>query len=810
MIRPGNYFFENRFAFLLAVAEASAGAAFAFRHQTVFLHSGRERLLLWSLFSIGALSIGVLFFFLLDRVAANLADKFCLSREFILNKLAVTFSPILLLLLDFVQEKYVLRNISLTLILLAAAGIVYLQMIFFYKLLRSRPQTVCHPNHQIQGNQAPKHRTFLKVFLASFGLYSLILLSGILPSQPFTGDEPHYLLIAQSMVRDLDIDVYNNYLHKDYLEFYPGEISWHAYPGKKGPAHLYSKHFPALPLLLTPAYWCGDRLGKTLKIPGINLPNERNIRILLARETMTLFAALLVSFFFMLVWEFTQNRRTAFYSWLFFAFTPPILFYFQLLFSEIPVTLILLLILRQALFKESDSNKSLFWSGLGIAVIPWFGIKYIILAAAILAIFLYLKWRILFKQQWKFLFFFGPLLVSSALFLAFLWQIYGMISPFAVYFGTAAAKAISFSRHFSFSLRDFIVQALAFFIDQRLGLFIYSPLYVLFIPGIVITFKKCKKVGGATLILAAAYWIFLAYNQVPGNYGPPERLMLPVGFILALFVAATFSWAKNRSTTIIFRILAAIAILLAFLAVTQPRLFYHEGLSIDSWNKDTQSYLLTSISNVAIDFSRLVPNLIYLPDFSWLILIIWLTLITAICIAVLQKERRIAARPPNFRIGGHALWIFILLTLLTIHQFFNVRLNDQDSLAVPSGKVYFQDGNTFGPELGGFWTRGNCLAQVVLKSPIPLKRLRLEMTSRSPIRASVRIGSLRMEHNFSTVTPSSITKIFPKPDGIPWQGSFLYLVRFKVINGFVPTQVETANYDLRFLGVFSRLISLAK
>src|SRR5688572_22561004 len=35
-----------------------------------------------------------------------------------------------------------------------------------------------------------------------------------------TGDEPHYLLMTQSLLRDGDFDLRNNYEHMDYLEYY--------------------------------------------------------------------------------------------------------------------------------------------------------------------------------------------------------------------------------------------------------------------------------------------------------------------------------------------------------------------------------------------------------------------------------------------------------------------------------------------------------------------------------------------------------------------------------------------------------------
>ncbi|MBN2399071.1 MAG: hypothetical protein JXI33_01885 [Candidatus Aminicenantes bacterium] len=803
MCRQSGFYLKTRSTFLLGAAEIFAVASFAVRHLGELTRRGPDQhfpVPLWTgiaIFSLAAV------FFLFDRAATGLARNFCLTREFVMTKLCVTLTPLLLLWLDFIQHQFVLRDISLKLLLLAAAGTLYLQAVFYLKILRRQPLRQRPTELQIRPKKGQKRRAFLGVFLASFSAYSFILLSGILPSLPFTGDEPHYLLTTKSMVRDHDIDLYNNYLHKDYWEFYPGEISWHAYPGKKGPLHIYSKHFPGISLLLVPAYWCGDYLGKILKIPGINKPNERNIRILLARETMVLLASLLTAFFFLLVWEFTQNRRMAFYSWLFFAFTPPLLFYSRLLYSEIPVALLLLLVLRQALFQGPLSKKSLFWSGLGIAVIPWFGIKYVILAAASFVIFICSQWRTIFSQQRKYLYFLGPLLVSAMLFLAFLWHIYGTISPIAVYFGTAAATATPFHFSLKFGQVNFGARALAYFFDQRMGLFVYSPLYILFIPGFVLTFKRSKKIGSAALFLAAAYWVFSTTAMAQGGYAPPERTLLPIVSILALFVSATLSWAKNRSAIPLFRILAIIAILMALLAIAQPRLFFHDGLSDDSWNMDTQSKLLLFLSNVGIDFTRLVPNLVSGPDFSWLILLSWLTLIAGISLTILKKERNKV--PPTVRLHRHAIWIILLSFLLAAHSLFSVRFDEQNCLPVPGATVHFQDINSLKHEADGFWTRGNCRTEVVLRTSIPVRRLQLEMTSRSPLQVAMQIGSQRMEYKPRSRDPFSSASVITMPGTIPWKGDFLYLIRFEIRGGFVPQKLEPSDSDKRFLGVFVRL-----
>jgi hypothetical protein len=804
MNRPNAFLKKNRFAVLLAAAQTATCIAFAARHLPAFLSGAENRFFLLSLLSASALAVGAAGFFVLSRAATSFANRHRLTRESVLKRWIIGNSPLLLLGLDLVQEKYVLRDMSTALLLLAAAGTAYLQIVFRCELVRSGGQAQEQLEPADQEEPARRRQAFWAVFLAGFTIYTFILLGGILPPLPFTGDEPHYLLTAKSLVRDRDIDLYNNYLNKDYWEFYPGELKWHAYPGRKGPKHLYSKHFPGLSLLLAPAYWCGDWLGAVLKIPGLNQPGEKNIHVWLARETMVLLTSLLAAFFFLMVWEFAQNRHLAYGAWLFFAFTPPLLFYSRLLYSEIPVALILLLVFRQVFPGKPLSSRSCFWSGLGIAVLPWFGIKYIIPAVALFAVFIWSRWRELTRQRGKCLLFLCPLCFSGALFIAFFWELYGMISPFAVYFGSAEAKTAPFRRDFHFGQIPFATRALVYFIDQRLGLFIYSPLYLLSIPGSVLVIRRWRKTGFAAMFLAVSYWLFCTWGQSLGGYVPPERVLLPVAFILAFFASAALPRrGRSISRFPLFTLLVLATVSMSWLALAHPQLHYHRGLSDDFWDMETHSKTLLYLSHAGVDFSKLVPNLTFPPAFSWPVLLLWLALIAGVTLAVLKKAGRAAST--GIAPGRRALGVLLLASLLAANHFFSVRLDRREPLAVPGGTIHFQDENAFPPEPpGGFWIKGDCQSEVVLKTTAPLKGLRLEMSSPGPVRATAWIGVRHAGGRFPAQAPFVAVMAIPEPRGTPWQGDYLYLIRMEVVGGFVPNEINASSSDLRRLGVFVR------
>ena len=75
-----------------------------------------------------------------------------------------------------------------------------------------------------------------------------------------TGDEPHYLLAAHSLVVDRDLDLANNYDRLDYLAFY---FSKDIIPQIRTDAagQQILNHHLGLPFLIAPAYALGGRLG---------------------------------------------------------------------------------------------------------------------------------------------------------------------------------------------------------------------------------------------------------------------------------------------------------------------------------------------------------------------------------------------------------------------------------------------------------------------------------------------------------------------------------------------------------------------
>jgi len=82
---------------------------------------------------------------------------------------------------------------------------------------------------------------------------------GVSPVLP-GGDEPHYLVITQSLLYDGDLQIENNHRRGDYRAYYAAELPPHSIrPGRNGA--IYSIHAPGVPALVLPAFAIGGYRG---------------------------------------------------------------------------------------------------------------------------------------------------------------------------------------------------------------------------------------------------------------------------------------------------------------------------------------------------------------------------------------------------------------------------------------------------------------------------------------------------------------------------------------------------------------------
>ena len=534
--------FKPKSLYLLFALEILALAIF-FWHQTISVFIGWENN--WLAIHILIL-IAFIFLFavgltkLLRMTSKYLHKKTGLPLSDLSRSLVITLSPFFLLYLIFLQYNVFLKDIQGYLLPVSLAGTVYLIFTTLTRLKKTYPQAIPLPEFikKLNPDQLPLKRLRLLLFAFSLAVY-IVLASGLIfPPQPFTGDEPHYLLITKSIIKDGDINLANNYGDKDYLDFYPGKLKTHAHPGKKGNDYLYSQHFPALPVLLVPAYIIGEKMSRLSAQRAEDPQFKRQVIVFFSRLPLCFFMALFGLVFFLLVFDITRRKALSIFVWGIFGFTTPILFYSQLIYPEIPVALITVFVFRNLISRKDGNISSFFLTGAGIAVLPWFGIKYIALSTLLFVVLtaVLLKSKNTSGKGKRIFLALTPLVISASLYLFYLWSLYGSISPLPVYKGSSpdpVSKA-GISAIMKTDFIEFLKRSAGYLLDQRVGIFVYSPVLILGIAGFFFLFKQKKKESLMLLAVFSAYGIFSAYYYW-GGFCPPGRSLIPVLWILALF-----------------------------------------------------------------------------------------------------------------------------------------------------------------------------------------------------------------------------------------------------------------------------------
>lgn len=153
-------------------------------------------------------------------------------------------------------------------------------------------------------------------------LVAAVLYGLLLPAMlrtPIDGDEPFYLLQTESLVRDGDLDLANQYTALERSEAGRTDLV-PQYGDPVGPnGEQYSRHEPLLALLMVPGYWLAGLHG--------------------AIATIVLFAVLLVRSTIRWLEEEGIDDATIRAVFPFFAFAPPVVFYAARIWPEVPAAL---------------------------------------------------------------------------------------------------------------------------------------------------------------------------------------------------------------------------------------------------------------------------------------------------------------------------------------------------------------------------------------------------------------------------------------------------------------------------------------
>jgi len=745
-------------------------------------------------------------------------------------KILLCFSPFVLASLIWLGHFYFLHEYRSILTLSIIIGTVYLSFLIkpFSGSRRELQKTT-----NLFFNQPPLSLALI-IFIILVLIYNLLASGLLFPPQPFTGDEPHYLLLTSSLLQDFDTNLANNFKNQDYLAFYPGKLRPHTYPGRKKDS-AYSQHSPGLAFLLLP----GLALGRKISAPISSPEKKRKILVWFSRIPMTVMSALVVSLFFLLAHLIYQQKKWLFIGALFWGLSPPFIFYSHLLYPEIPAALLLLIpfwLLGKKKFSSPNWQEILI-SSCCFSLLPWLGVKYIPLAGLGFLILGRLILIQLLNRHFPKLITISslllPFLLSGGFLLLYTWQIYGTLSPVSFYQGLSPGENLH--RFFHFSLPEALRCGLGYFLDQRAGLIPYNLLFLLVIAGSFSFFHLAPRLFAHFGALFVLYWGFTSLSYYWGGYCPPGRTLLPLIWVLWIFSSGCLLRLKSLSQkTVSFYLLVFVAAI-TFAGLKNPALLYHQNLSFPFSQEGTFSHILQELSNSLINFTSFFPYLSNPQFFQLLPLVIWLLIwlgITGLFLPGIQKSTQISPfskrklNSPLHKIKSTSLFLikkekyfflpargkivaggflYFLIILVTSYSFFDLHLNSPQPLNGRSSKLIAQNNHLYGPEEGGFWTQGQSRADIIIKSPAKISKVVLSISSPISNKVTIKQGFWQKKITILPSQPRRITLTSASLTYFPGQNNYFYALAIKAEQGFYPFRLNPRSTDRRFLGIFWRL-----
>jgi hypothetical protein len=525
------------------------------------------------------------------------------------------------------------------------------------------------------------------------------------------GDEPHYLAISQSLARDGDLNVFNQYFRNGFREFLPVEkLAAHGTWGK-GFKKIYSYHLPGISLTLAPFFF--------LKL-------SPPLLYFFLRSFLGLFGAMLVVLVYLFCLRLWRSRSLAFFAAIIFGLTTPVFFYSFHIFPEVQAMLLILSALYLLFFKIEGRDSRCLWAGLLLGSTIFWGLKYALFIYPIsLGFFVYWLWKKKFRPALLLMVF--PLLFQ-ALFFYYLYSAYGNFSPNSVYYGILSpeqAGALYETILNKITLNMRWETLLDYFFDQRDGLLLYNPFYFFAFPGLLLALRNFKRYRLHLLaaLPAALFILNHAFSTIRAGYCPQGRYLTPVTWALLLFAIIYYRESRSPFFKKVFLSLPLYSLFVSFYQTTMPFTLY-QPTTHDTLVRP--GLLFLNWSNISCKLPNLLPSYIKTDNSGHLPNILFLALFLLLLALTLGKFGSRSIRIAPF---------IIFLTLFSLCSLF-----PRPDLTAPQlltnsrgypGRIYFspQPAAQADDRTWDFSNSENC--SVLIETRLPLKNIELQLENRS-------------------------------------------------------------------------------
>ncbi len=380
-----------------------------------------------------------------------------------------------------------------------------------------------------------------------------------------SGDEPHYLVIAQSLWRDGDLLIENNHERRDYLEYFGRDLDPH-YLTRGVDKEIYSVHPVGMPVLITPVY----ALGGYDLVVAFFVAMAATAAALMWRWAVALTGAV----------------GTPTLAWAAIVLSAPFLINAFTIYPEVPaalaVALAVVLTLRSTPGVRAWHDVAI---GLLAGALPWLSTKYAPMSAAIVAVALARRaWPLhAGETRWNVA---GGFRIGLPYGLCLL----GWFAFFYAYWGTPMPSA-PYGPMTQTELRNTFFGVPGLLFDQEYGLLTYAPAYVLAGFGFWTMLRRpgpLRRVGlellvvfGALIMTVGAFRIWWGGSAAPGRPITSGLLVLLLPMTVQLGTAAAGSARRAAQHLLIWTGVCVAVILLTA----------QDGFLVNNGRDGTSSFL---------------------------------------------------------------------------------------------------------------------------------------------------------------------------------------------------------------------------
>jgi hypothetical protein len=340
-----------------------------------------------------------------------------------------------------------------------------------------------------------------------------------------SGDEPHYLIIAESLIADRDLDVGNNYDQGSARWFGADGLTAGLHVRRKVDGAVWSGHDIGLPVLILPVYAVATRLAA-------HVPEDWLAR---AHQTRGLFAYSLISFSLVLLTAWAAalllsglrrmtSERYAVGTVLALVLSPPVMGHAFLVFPETPAFAVVCAVIWLVSLRVGElTTTNVLSVVVAVGLMPWLHRKYSFLSLGLL-------WLIA-RQHWAWLRQRRPGLIAG---LAAL----GVVPHAALHLWTLREWGHLgggfMTEGLPFSAGGLQTGALGLILDRERGLVGYAPIFLIVPACWAFTWRATWRVVVPMLLLFLPMAAFVVWG---GGFSPPARYVVPILPFLAYAAA---------------------------------------------------------------------------------------------------------------------------------------------------------------------------------------------------------------------------------------------------------------------------------